>query len=199
METKDARVAVAIEERELIRKVLSGDCGAYAGIVRSYQAKVLGLCASLLGNAAQAEDAAQEIFIKAYRSLGVFRGDSAFSTWLYRIAANHCKDLLRKRARERTESFDALIEASGDAIQKLLEPSCDPAAAAEASDLVERLLSCLSADERLILTLREVQGLSYREISQTLQCSLDAVKSRLRRARESLDQKLRHFSGSKVV
>ncbi len=167
--------------------------------MRSYQAKVLRLCTSLLSNAAEAEDAAQEIFIKTYQSLRLFRGDSKFSTWFYRIAANHCKDLLRKRSREKTQSLDALMEESGDTFQKRLEPSSDPAARAEAADRVEKFLSFLSPDERLILTLREVQGLSYDEISQTLQCSLDAVKSRLRRAREALQEKLRHYSSGKYV
>ena len=167
--------------------------------MRSTQTKVLGLCTSLLGDAHQAEDAAQEIFIKAYQSLRSFQGNSKFSTWLYRIAVNHCKDLLRKRSRQRTESLEALIEKSGDQVQNLWEPSFDPRNTKEASDIVEKLLAMLSPDERLILTLREVQSLSYQEISETLGCSLDAVKSRLRRARETLEQKTRHFSMSKNV
>ncbi len=167
--------------------------------MRSYQAKVLGLCTSLLSDASRAEDAAQEIFIKAYQALGSFKGNSKFSTWLYRITANHCKDLLRKRARQKTESLEALVERSGDEVQNLWGPSVDPRNASGVSELVEKLLSGLSAEERLILTLREVQGLSYQEISETLQCSLDAVKSRLRRARESLDEKTRHFSMSQNV
>lgn len=161
--------------------------------MRSYQGKVLGLCTSLLNNASEAEDAAQEIFVKAYQALGSFHGDSKFSTWLYRIAANHCKDLLRKRSRQKTESLDALIERSGDEVQNLWEPSFDPRNSAGAAELVKKLLDSLSPDEMLILTLREVQGLSYQEISETLKCSLDAVKSRLRRARETLQEKSRHF------
>ena len=179
----------SIDEQDLIEKVLSGDTDAYAQIVRSHQAKVLGLCTSLLGDAHQGEDAAQEIFIKVYQALRSFQGNSKFSTWLYRISANHCKDLLRKRSRQKTESLDALIEKSGDQVQNLWEPSFDPRNAADASHLLEKLLSILSADERLILTLREVQGLSYLEIAETLKCSLDAVKSRLRRARETLEEK----------
>lgn len=153
---------------------------------------------SLLRNTAEAEDAAQEIFLKAYRSLSSFQGNSSFSTWLYRISANHCKDLLRKRSRQRTESLDRLIEDSGDGVQ-LVEPSSDPAAARAASETVEMLLAGLSPDERLILTLREVQGLSYQEIAGALHCSLDAVKARLRRARVSLEEKARHFSARKDV
>ncbi len=188
-----------IEERDLIQKIVAGNTNAYAEIVRAYQAKVLGLCTSLLSDATQAEDAAQEIFIKAYQALSSFQGNSKFSTWLYRIAANHCKDLLRKRSRQKTESLDALIERSGDEVQNLWEPSVDPRNTSGASDIIEKLLSSLSPEERLILTLREVQGLSYQEISETLKCSLDAVKSRLRRARETLEEKVRHFSMSENV
>lgn len=165
--------------------------------MQSYQVKVLGLCTSLLGHATQAEDAAQEIFIKAYRSLSSFRKDSTFSTWLYRIAANHCKDLLRKRLREKSESLEALTE-SDEVSGRSWEPSFDPRPAVETSRLVEALLASLSPDERLILTLREVQGLNYREISETLQCSVEAVKSRLRRAREALEKKSDTFQAGKA-
>ena len=182
-----------IEEQDLIEKILSGDTEAYAEIVRSYQVKVLGFCTSLLANTTEAEDAAQEVFIKAYQSLKSFRGNSSFSTWLYRITANHCKDLLRKRSRRKTESLDALMEASECEAQKHWEPSFNPASARDASEQIERLLSSLSEEERLVLTLREAQGLSYQEIAETMKCTLDAVKSRLKRASQSLEEKTRHF------
>ena len=150
---------------------------AYAELVRTHQAKVLRLCASLLGES-DAEDAAQEIFIKAYRSFDSFRKDAAFSTWLYRIASNHCRDLLRKRARQKTEPLDELPE--------LFLSSGDPRGKTEKADLAEQILLTLSPDERLILTLREVEGLSYQEIAEVLSCSLDAVKGRLKRLREAL-------------
>ena len=185
-----------MKEHALIEQVLRGNHKAYAELVRAYQARVLRLCTSLLDNETEAEDAAQEIFFKAYQSLASFRKESAFSTWLYRISVNHCRDLLRKRSRQKTESLEKLLEESGDAAEKLLIPPSDPRAAAEAADLVEQILSRLSLDERLILTLREVQGLSYQEIAGVLRCSLDAVKARLRRARETLDEHLRHFSGA---
>ncbi len=183
-----------MEERALIEQVLRGDRGAYAELVRANQGKVLRLCASLLGNESEAEDAAQEIFLKAFHSLASFRRESAFSTWLYRIAVNRCRDLLRKRSRERTESLDALLEKSGDAAEKLFAASMDPRSNMEMVDLIDRVLSPLSTDQRFILMLREAQGLSYQEIGQVLRCSVDAVKSRLRRAREALDEHLRHFS-----
>ncbi len=188
-----------IEERALIEKILRGDREAYAELVRAHQARVLRLCRALLGSETEAEDAAQEVFFKAYRSLASFRKESAFSTWLYRITANHCRDLLRKRSRQKLESLDKLFEESGDAAEKLLTPSSDSRSEREASDLIEQILSRLSPDERLILTLREVQGLSYQEMAQVLRCSLDAVKARLRRARKALEEQARHFSESRSV
>ncbi len=171
----------------------AGERDAYAQLVRAYQERVLRLCASLLSDATLAEDAAQEIFFKAYRALGAFRGTATFSTWLYRIAANHCKDLLRRRARERTDSWDALVEAHGEQIHDLLTPTADATPSPAQADLVERVLAHLSPEDRLLLTLREAQGLSYQELAETLHCSVDAIRARLRRARHALHEKLRHL------
>ena len=161
--------------------------------MRTHQARILRLCTALLGDSALAEDAAQEIFFKVYQALPAFRGQSAFSTWLYRIASNHCLDLLRKRQRERTESWEALVEESGEQLHELLTASQDPKAILADTELVQRALAQLSPEYRLILTLREVEGLSYKELAGTLHCSLDAVKARLRRSRQELLEHLRHF------
>jgi len=164
--------------------------------VRKYQGRILQLCASILSDPYEAEDAAQEIFIKAYQSLSKFRGTSSFSTWLYRIATNHCRDLLRKKSRRRTESWEALVEREGDQLIRVLSAPHDPILTQEDTDLIKRLLSCLSPEYRMILTLREIQGLCYQEIAAVMHCSLDSVKARLRRARQDLKEKLRHFLGS---
>lgn len=187
-----------INDSELLKRVVSGDDSAYAELVRRHHGKVFGLCVSMLGNQTQAEDAAQEVFLKAYQSLSRFRGTSSFSTWLYRVASNHCLDLLRKESRQRSESLDALLEAEGDRIQRMItEP--DGERRLEDVDLVERVLKTLPPDYRLILTLREVQGLDYMEIMEAMDCSMDSVKARLRRAREALEESLRHILGSKNV
>ena len=157
------------------------------------------LCTSLLCDPTLAEDAAQEIFLKAYKALEKFRGESAFSTWLYRIAANHCKDLLRKRAREKTESWDALLEEHGDQVQELLVSAKGSGSGDPNTELADAVLSQLPPDYRLLLTLREVQGLSYEELADTLHCSVDAIKARLQRARQTLQDKLRHFLRSESV
>jgi len=182
-----------IEDLEIVQRVRAGQRDDYAHLVRKYQERVLRLCTSLLNHATTAEDAAQEIFLKAYQALDTFRGDASFSTWLYRIAANHCKDLLRKRSREKTESWEALVEAQGEQVQQLLTSTEDPKSVPADAELVERILSHLPPNYRLILTLREVQGLTYQELADTLACSVDAVKARLRRARQELQDTLRHF------
>lgn len=184
------------EELELARQARSGRRDAFEALVRSHHVRVLRLCLSLLSDRSKAEDAAQEIFIKAYKSLDRFQGASSFSTWLHRIAVNHCLDVLKKDSRRKTVSLEELIEREGDTIQRLLRPPADLTASLEAADLAGRILSLLPSDYRLLLILRETQGLSYQELAETLDCSVDAVKGRLRRAREGLVEKLRHFPGS---
>lgn len=181
------------EDIEIIRKVLSGDRNAYAGIVRKYQDRVLRLCLSLLTNPTRAEEAAQESFIKAYQSLKQFKGRSSFSTWIYRIAYFHCLDSLRKETREKTESWDALLEREGDRIHRLFSVPTGSGSGERTSELVEQALFHLSEEYRNTLILREVQELSYKEISETMDCSVDSVKARLKRARAELKEKLRHF------
>lgn len=189
----------AREDFELIERVRSGDREAYAGIVRRHQGKLLQLCLSLLGDPSSAEEAAQEAFLKAYRSLGGFQGYSSFATWLYRIAYNLCQDLLRQKIRRRAESWDELLEREGEGLHRLLAAGPDPAAAAEAADLIQRILARLPEEQSSALLLREIQGLSYQEIASVLGCSLDSVKARLRRARRTLGEGLRHFLGPENV
>lgn len=152
----------------------------------------------MLSNATQAEDAAQEVFIKAYQALAKFRGNAAFSTWLYRISANHCMDLLRKSGRRKTESWDALLERDGEKIEAFF--SVPPEAhGLEQKEILAQFLSFLSEKARTIFLLREMQGMSYQEIAETLECSVDAVKGQLKRARQEIEIKLRHLLKSQNV
>jgi RNA polymerase sigma-70 factor, ECF subfamily len=143
----------------------------FEAVVREHHAKILALCLSILRDRASAEDAAQDAFLKAYRAFDKFQGKAALSTWLYRIATNRCLDLLRERARRKTEPLAEAGKEEGSGL--------------ETADLLSRLPD----EQRAALALREVQGLSYEEIADALGCSVDAVKGRLKRARESL----RHF------
>lgn len=177
------------EERALVAAAAAGDREAFAALARAHAPRVRALCLSMLRNEAEADDAAQEAFLKAWRKLGSFDGGSAFSTWLHRIAANQCLDALRARARRRTEPLDGAPE-----------PVSPPTAGAlEAADLAARLLTALPEDQRLALTLRELQGHTYEEIAAIMDCSLDSVKARLRRARRTLEDAARHFSGPGIV
>lgn len=185
-------------DADLVARARGGEGAAFGELIRRHHARIAGLCSSLLGGPAQADDAAQEVFLKAYQSLDKFRGASAFSTWLYRIASNHCLDELRKESRRRSESLEALLESEGRNFERLLaEP--DAQRRAEDEDLIERALRALPPDYRLILTLRESQGLSYEEIMEAMDCSMDSVKARLRRARESLEEAARHILPSEGV
>lgn len=188
-----------IDERAIIQRILRGERDAYAELVRAHQSRIRGYCRYLLRHEADAEDAAQEIFLKAYQSLDRFRGEAAFSTWLYRIAANHCLDRLRSAARRPTQSWDAMLEEHGEKAEALFTTTETPAAKAERTELLTAVLAELPERSRQILVLREMQGLSYEELAAALGCSLDAVKGRLKRARQELDQKLRHFAPLRSV
>jgi RNA polymerase sigma-70 factor (ECF subfamily) len=182
-------------DRDQIHRILNGHPEEYAELVRRHQDPVYGLCLSLMKNPTDAEDAAQEIFLKAYRRLKDFRFESSLSTWLYRVAYHHSLDLLKARSRRAAESLDALVESRGEFIAESperIEPS-------DEADEVRHALDTLRPEDRMVLTLREIQGLTYEEMTTTLNISLDAVKSRLRRARETLREKARHFFPSPVV
>jgi len=170
----------------------------FAELVRLHAPRVRALCAATLGNADEAEDAAQETFLKAHRSLDRFSGGSAIGTWLHRIAVNECLDRLRAAGRRRSDSLDAILEADGNALGAVLSES-SPAKALEDRDLAERLLARLNPEQRMALTLKEVQGFTYEEIAEAMDCSLDSVKARIKRARAELLEITRHFSGADGV
>ena len=183
---------------ELARRASKGDDGAFAELVRRHAPRVRALCKATLGGPGEAEDAAQESFLKAHRALGRFTGEASFATWLHRIAVNHCLDILRSAVRRRSDSLDAMLEADASALGRALaEPSS--AQALEDRDTIARLLSRLPPEQRLALTLREMEGLSYEEIAVSMSCSVDSVKARLRRARAELLEMARHFVGPDIV
>jgi len=185
-----------MDDFQIVQAVLKGDREAYAELVRAYHARVLSLSLSILLDRAEADDAAQEAFLKAFASLDQYKRDVSFQAWLCRIASNHCLDVLRKKKRQKTDSLDNLVEQKGDQLDdRAAELENRVIEKEEKLALTLRVLSYLSEDQRQILTLRELDGLSYEEISAVLQCSLDAVKARLKRARQQLQDKARHFLG----
>lgn len=183
-------------DADLVKRARDGDWDAFGDLIRRHHARVAGLCASLLDDRSETDDAAQEVFLKAFRFLGGFQGDSEFSTWLYRIATNHCLDVRRKVARRKTSSLDALLEESdGEGGGLLLKEAETRNDLAEDVAVAKDLLESLPQGARDALALR-IQGLPYNQIAKTLECSLDAVKSRLRRARAELSDRMRHISPS---
>lgn len=178
---------------ELVESARRGGREAFGELVRRHHPLLLAACLSLLGEKAEAEDAAAESFVKAFEALPGFRGESSFPTWLHRIAVNACRDRQRRRARRPTVSWDALVEERGEELASLLSGSEDPRARVENEDLARRVLASLPEGHREILVLRETSGLSYQELAEVLDLSLDAVKARLKRARAEVAARLRHF------
>lgn len=164
----------------------------FEALVREHAPRVRALCGSVLKDGAEADDAAQEAFLKAWRRIGDFDGRSSFGTWVHRIAVNACLDRLRASARRRADSLEALGERDAAALRGLTEPSAS--GALEDKDLAERLLATLNPEQRLAFTLCERDGLSYAEIAGAMSCSVDSVKARIKRARQELLEAARHFS-----
>ncbi|MEA5152613.1 MAG: sigma-70 family RNA polymerase sigma factor [Oscillospiraceae bacterium] len=177
------------QEAEIIRRVQSGDTEAYEALVTEYQKNVYNLALRMTGNPEDAADMSQEAFIKAYSSLALFRGDSKFSVWLYRIVSNVCLDHLRRQSRRQTLSLSVEDDEGDEAQIDIPDLSQSPEELLERQltrEAVRRGLDSLPPAQRQILLLREIQGLSYEEISAALNIDEGTVKSRIFRARKKL-------------
>lgn len=176
------------EERSLIQKAQKGDMAAFETLVRQHERLVYNLALRTLGNDADAQDAAQEAFIKAWTGLGSFRGDSKFSVWLYRLTNNVCLDMLRKRKNEAI-SLTQADEDGEDTTLDIPDESSSPQHILEKKEQMESLQKAIDAlpeDYRRVLILREVSDLSYDDIARALNMDLGTVKSRIFRARKKL-------------
>ncbi|HYB73040.1 MAG TPA: sigma-70 family RNA polymerase sigma factor [Candidatus Sulfotelmatobacter sp.] len=187
------------EDRGLVDRARAGDAGAFEALVRRYQAWVFTLALRMVGDRGEAEDVAQEVFLKAYRGLKTFRGASRFSTWLYAIATHHCLNHLQARARRPrpARGSGAAAGAAGedppDPVDRLPDGAPRPDELLERADLertVQAELQCLTEEQRAILVLRDIQGLTYEVIAQALGLELGTVRSRLHRARMALKARL---------
>ena len=177
------------QEAAVIRRVLDGEVNAFEDLVAAYEKNVYNLALRMTGNAQDAEDMAQEAFIKAYNSLSNFRGDSKFSVWLYRIVSNVCLDFLRRQNRRPASSLSQEDDDGEDVQLDIPDESQSPEQLLEQQltrEAVQRGLQALGEDQRQILLLREIQGLSYEEIAQALDLEEGTVKSRIFRARKKL-------------
>lgn len=177
------------QEAEVIRRVQKGDGNAFEALVTAYEKNVYNLALRMTGNAQDAEDMAQEAFLKAYNSLDSFRGESKFSVWLYRIVSNLCLDFLRRQKRRPASSLSVEDDEGEETQLDIPDVSQSPEELLErrlTREAVRQGLAQLPAEQRQILLLREIQGLSYEEIGQALSLEPGTVKSRIFRARKRL-------------
>jgi RNA polymerase sigma-70 factor, ECF subfamily len=180
-------------DEELVLRVQQGDKSAYDILVLRYQHKIVQLVNRYVKDHSEAQDVAQEAFIKAYRALGSFRGESAFYTWLYRIAINTAKNYLVARARRssdyQVDVQDAEAIENAPQLQGLDTPERQ-LLGDEIAETIQAAIENLPEEMRLAIVLREFEGMSYEEIAEAMDCPVGTVRSRIFRAREAIDNKL---------
>ncbi len=187
-------------DQQLVERAQRGDKRAFELLVMKYQRRLARLLSRMVRDAAEIEDITQESFIKAYRALPQFRGDSAFYTWLYRIAVNTAKNYLVAKGRRAptTTEFDS-EEAEGFEDGDLLRDIATPDAELHTKQVaraVNEAVDTLPEELRTAITLREIEGLSYEEIAQMMNCPIGTVRSRIFRAREAIAEKIRPLLGT---
>ncbi len=181
-------------DQELVSRVQRGDKKAFDLLVLKYQQKVVNLVSRYIRDHSETQDVTQEVFIKAYRALSNFRGESAFYTWLYRIAINTAKNFLVAQGRRPPGSdVDAETAEQLDVGSRLKEHATPERhlLSAEIAETVRRAMEDLPEDLRTAITLRELEGLSYEEIANAMECPVGTVRSRIFRARAAIDSRLR--------
>ena len=180
-------------DQELVTRVQQGDKKAFDLLVLKYQLRVSKLVSRFLRNQSDVPDVVQDAFIKAYRALPNFRGESAFYTWLYRIAINTAKNHLVAQARKSPANSIDAQEAEDYGASEWLKEYVSPereALATELNAVIHQAMADLPPDLREAITLREIEGLSYEDIAAVMDCPIGTVRSRIFRAREAIDNKL---------
>ena len=176
------------DESSLIEAAQRGNLDAFNELILIYQDRVYNLAYRIMGDPAAAADAAQEAFIKAYRKIGTFRGGS-FRSWLYRIVSNNCYDEFRRRKRQPAISLEDFGEVDEEANPALIDDEESPEESVqrwELSQHIQEAIDQLSIDHRMVVVLSDIEGLSYADISETLDIPIGTVKSRLSRGRADL-------------
>ncbi|GLS26581.1 RNA polymerase sigma factor RpoE [Marinibactrum halimedae] len=181
-------------DQQLVERVQKGDKRAFDLLVLKYQHKIIAIVGRYIKDNAEVYDVTQEAFVKAYRALGNFRGESAFYTWLYRIAINTAKNHLVSRGR-RPPAFDVDVDEAdyydGSEPLRDIESPEGSMMRDQLHDVVKKTITALPEDLRTALTLREMEGLSYEDIAEVMECPVGTVRSRIFRARESIDKAIR--------
>ena len=182
-------------DSELVRASRRGDREAFRELVERYQRKVVSVALGMVHNRDNALEISQETFVKAFENLGTFKGESSFYTWLYRIVVNRAIDFQRRERRHPTVALDDHSsggdEYEGTLKEERLGDPYEQAQAREIGDRVTEAINELTPDHKAVILLREVEGLSYDEISRVMQCSKGTVMSRLHYARKKLQKKLK--------
>ncbi|HLC42905.1 MAG TPA: sigma-70 family RNA polymerase sigma factor [Methylomirabilota bacterium] len=176
-------------EQGLVEALKRGDVKAFEAFVLTYQHRVFGISLRMLGDRSEAEEIAQEAFLRVYRSIREFRGESKLSTWLYTITSRLCLNRLKSGERQRREGAGVLA--------RIANGHPDPAETLEESELeaaIRQAIAELDEDRRIVVVLRDLHGLSYEEIAEALDLELGTVRSRLHRARMELKQRLERFT-----
>jgi RNA polymerase sigma-70 factor, ECF subfamily len=196
-----ARMGAKSSDQLLVERVQQGDKAAFDILVGKYQHKIVKLVGRYVRDQDEAQDVAQDAFIKAYRALASFRGESAFYTWLYRIAINTAKNQLASNKR-RAEDFDLdLQDPDQYEIHGRLRDGDTPEGLAlteEIRETVNQAIEALPEDLRTAIVLREIEGLSYEEIAVAMECPVGTVRSRIFRAREAIDKRLKPLLDDRV-
>ena len=179
-----------LTEQELIQSAKNGNTVAFEQLIENHQQRIFSIASRIAGNQDDAADMAQEVLVKVFRNLKHFRGDSKFSTWLYRVATTTCLDEQKKLRRHTAYSLDQELETEeGSVASQVKDTAPTPEEATEQKALrnaIHLAIGKLKDEHKKVILLREVQGLSYEEIARVLQCSEGTVKSRINRARENL-------------
>ena len=177
-------------EKNLLDRAKKGDVEAFERLVEGYQKKAFNIAYRMMGNYDDANDLAQEAFIRVYKSIGNFKEESSFSTWIYRIVTNVCLDELRKRKNRNVVSIDEDVKLDDSEVKRQIESDGPtPEELVERNELkrvVGEAIKELSEEHRLVILLRDIQGFSYEEIARIVKCPEGTVKSRINRARQAL-------------
>ena len=184
----------SVTDKQLVERVQHGDKKAFDLLVLKYQQRIINLVSRFVYSPSDAQDIAQEAFIKAYRALPNFRGESAFYTWMYRIAVNTAKNHLAVKSRRPLESaqdIDDVEQIEGDNTLRHQETPEHLLLRDEIQETILNSIEALPEDLKAAITLREVEGLSYEDISRAMDCPIGTVRSRIFRAREAIDKELK--------
>lgn len=188
-----SRMSNKSTDRELVKRVQKGDKGAFDLLVLKYEHKIVNLVMRYVRDPELALDISQEAFIKAYKAVPNFRGDSAFYTWLYRIAVNTAKNYLAAQRRRPVDIELDLQDPEQYGLHAKLKETDTPESLAlshELQEILERAIEALPEDLRTAIILRELEGMSYEEIAQTMECPVGTVRSRIFRARDAIGKKI---------